>query len=900
MSASPAAVPLPVWRRNVVDPSALRISAQLQDRLDSGAPIELVGRFSGSDGPEARRLAVDDVFGAAKVLRQHSGIDLSASLPPRETLIHKLETARVHTSRTLEGKPFRNRYAVLDLRERGGLVVLLSNGSGHLLDEDGNQPFVVEAARMMRKYQAALYACKRFDRTAREDWGAAPIMIALRQLDAFICDEDGLGGLDFGRSVTSFVKGGGSRHQADHLPVQSRTGQKNRSGSEVIDGRVAYHIATAPPPGCGVVWLKGAGTTPTDRILYLDTPGGRPTASQVASGLPQVFNDRGEPVDQVANVRFILAKYGRQDWPTGRLVAELGQRRFSTEGMRAHNRNVSATIRTDGAGKSSLATVVGHLDDYERGELHVRVGAAEEPHVIKGFQPPDGRPWAAPEDFQRIREYLRRRDERLAKATRLTFSGLRVRLNGQPVHMLVGKRPRGSSTARSYRFVKQDGYPHQAVNAAPRVLLPPTAWAQSIVDGLAAVDGRALLPAELVDRDDGPDDGQARWRGELATIETQIAAAEAQLGILMGQVKEIHADGSRVLTGAMLGRVQDDYNEIAENQLPDLRHARDELVLRIEESEARRPPGADPSSVLSLVDSLRDPEDRRFRPLWLTCIRNVEFTSKPAPSPEMSGFLLTWTGALELATEDLASVLVPFSGSYDTRRRRGHPRTQDARSNVDRCLDAMRRGVPFHEIDVPHRAHLLPAVRSRLGGSADRNLPLLTCDDPFLVRVATECLLRAHEPDPQVAAELDVPVRLVERIRTVQSEGGRGWLLEGDAAEVALYVLAAEHAGSARAEEAVRLAGASLGQVYNVASRLRRDTRLWTTRRKLGYLLTPCRCGSLARAPMRLREVDGPVCLACRHDTAGIVWPADPYDAYRAHPSLWSGTRWQIEQPPHE
>ena len=890
MSALPTATPLPAWRRYLPSDEPSRLASPLASMFDAQRPALGLGRFSGSDGPEARRLAVDDLLGGTKVLASHSGLNFTAALPTKADLLHSLETAPVHTSHTFEGKPFRNRYAVLDLRERAGLVVLLSNGSGHLLDEEGNQPFVMEAARQMRRFNAALFVCKRFDRLAREDWGAAPMMIALRQLDAYLCDEEGLGDVDLARSLTSFVKGGGSRRQADDMPGQSRDGQMNRSGNEFLQGRVAYHISTTPPPGCGVVWMKGSGTTPTDRVLFLDTPACRPAGSQVASGLPQVFDSDGNPIDQVANIRFLLSKYGREDWPAGRLVGELARRGFSTEGMRSQNVDVTATIRTDGAGHSALSTVLGHLGDYERAELHVQVGGAEEPYVIAGFIPPDGRPWADPEDFRRIRRHLRERDERMDKRAQLTFSGLKARLDGTAVRLLVTQESRARSGAprpRRYRFVLEEDYPQHVRSAAPSLQLPPDIWAQSLVDGLMAVDGTVLLPAGWFDPEHGPDDGLGRLRGELESLGGEIAASTGRLDVLLERLEEVDHDGRPRLTGAMLARVQAEYNRLAEKTLPDLRQRHAELTLRAEELESRRPQGADASGVLWLVASLRDPTDVRFRPVWLASLRKVEFTSTSADGPDMVGRLLTWSGALELSTADQASVLVPFRGQHDTRRRRGQPEPTKVRSNLDRCLQALRAGVPFRQVDVPHRDQLLPLLRDRLGAPADRPLLLVSCDDRLLVRVTTETLLRPDEASADLAADLDVAPALIDRIRTVQREGGRGWLLDRDVVEVAMYVLASRTSEPVPAQAVADLADASLGQVYNVASRLRQETDLWTTRRKRGYVLASCDCGSTARAPIRLREVVGPVCLGCRKDLAGVVWPADRYDRYRAHAHLW-------------
>ena len=39
---------------------------------------------------------------------------------------------------------------------------------------------------------------------------------------------------------------------------------------------------------------------------------------------------------------------------------------------------------------------------------------------------------------------------------------------------------------------------------------------------------------------------------------------------------------------------------------------------------------------------------------------------------------------------------------------------------------------------------------------------------------------------------------------------------------------------------------------------------------------------------MRFREVSDVVCLGCRRDLAGMVWPEETYDRYRAHPDLWT------------
>lgn len=117
-------------------------------------------------------------------------------------------------------------------------------------------------------------------------------MIALRERNGYLFDEDGLGLLDETRGVLSFLKGGGARRAADTMPRQTRTGQRNLSDEEMVAGQARYHIAPQPPPGFGVAWLHGR-AIPEERIVYLDCDAARPHDSRVAYGLPAIYHDDG-------------------------------------------------------------------------------------------------------------------------------------------------------------------------------------------------------------------------------------------------------------------------------------------------------------------------------------------------------------------------------------------------------------------------------------------------------------------------------------------------------------------------------------------------------------------------------------------------------------------------------
>lgn len=161
MSTTAAVQPLPAWRRCVSDEGALRAPSDFVSRLDGGEPLGFGGRCSTSDGSEGRRAAVEDLYGAVEAFAFATGIDARPFLPGKSELQSKLKAARAHTSHTVDGRSFRNRYVEIDLRERAGVVFICSVGSGHLLDDQGEQPYVRYVAQAVRRLSAAVLCCSR-------------------------------------------------------------------------------------------------------------------------------------------------------------------------------------------------------------------------------------------------------------------------------------------------------------------------------------------------------------------------------------------------------------------------------------------------------------------------------------------------------------------------------------------------------------------------------------------------------------------------------------------------------------------------------------------------------------------------------------------------------------------
>lgn len=449
------------WRSCIPHAKALRIPNALAERLDAGEVILISGRYSTSAGEEAARMAVDDLLGAVEVARILTGIDFEPLLPPSATLAeHLLRRAAVRSERS-SGQHFENRFLVVD-RSRFGVVFLVGTGSGHHLDSGNDQPFIRQTAELLKLHGACAYICKRVDRSGRQDWGFRDLALALRGRRAYFGDQDGFGPFDEMRNLMLFMRGAEAAREADNLSKKSRWGQASRTGSEMVNGQVAYAHPSAPPPGFGVANLKMGAVSATARILYIDTESCRPPHHRVATGLSEVRDDEGRRVDQAENIQFVLSVYGRPDWTISRIRDEMVSRRFSTDNLRRHHNRADAAVDRSNA-KTVLKSVIDNLELYETGQLVRQLGEHHEPIVITGCFPPSGR-WASPDDFRRIRDHLNGQKEKAAKAVSLSFAGVGAVYGDTKVRMRTTTNGRWRKRP-AYKFVTGDrrsveGPPH--------------------------------------------------------------------------------------------------------------------------------------------------------------------------------------------------------------------------------------------------------------------------------------------------------------------------------------------------------------------------------------------------------------------------------------------------------
>ena len=283
---------------------------------------------------------------------------------------------------------------------------------------------------------------------------------------------------------------------------------------------------------------------------------------------------------------------------------------------------------------------------------------------------------------------------------------------------------------------------------------------------------------------------------------------------------------------------------------------------------------------MHLVESLRDPTDPSYRGSWFASIRDVEFTTRELREGDLNVKGLTWTGVLVLRGV-FDEVGITFSGEY------GHSRGLDERSTrsgrASRVLEELRQGVPFSQSSVPRASLARSEVAALLGIGLDHCV-LTDCDDARVLRTAVAVLAAPLLSDSDLATQLFEDPAFVRRIRKVHCDAStRGpWMQTSLRRSLsAFYRVGAKTSGMVTVLDVRALMPTiSIGQIYNLAMELRHSSPRWSTARKKGYVFAPCPCGSTDARMMTIPEPEGPVCMDCRSDDAGLKWPSDPYDKY--------------------
>lgn len=898
-------------------------STWLRESMESGRPLLAIGRNSGPSGRRACRAAADDLYNGLASLKKLAGLDASGVLPSQEELAEYLFTRGMRLeSQQRDGKVFRNHFALVDLREFG-LVLSISYGSGYKVDEDLDQPHDKWVARCVRDLPGPVagVAANRVDRLTRSEEGSGPALKELRHLHrtqgAWLGAQSRV--LDLGSDLTpveiAFHVSAASRDARDFRKKQT-DGKRHYTGEVMVDGKVPYGVGMPPPVGLMVY----ENFVTRRNVLAIDTPSNYPDPS-TATGVPAVVDENGVLVDQVENVRFLLANWGRDGCSLEELWRELSARRLSSQKFRSGkgaNAYYGGPMSPKLNGASLSDTVRGYLTFYRTGQLELKIGG--EAHVISNVFPPDGRGWASEDDFRRIDRFEERRKSfsRQVRKGALAFSGLRVELNRKPARLV---RREVQSQAVEW-FVRPD---ETSLSASRGAHVPDNVFTASIVDAITAADGEPLqrfvpglsgsgtaLGSLLGSREGGLglDDG-ASVRGDVpddhnAQLATTIESLERRERHLTGLLCAVGADGAPMLVEQAQARVVEQLNATA----VELAAARIELAelatLHAAQNVTSSIPGLLPSDLPCLLEALRDPHASDARAAVRRGIVEVSFTTEPVKRANLEGQWVRWHGWLVFDAGPqwgLGSELycLPFEGEWLTGA------VADVERRILATLARMRQGHGIRYLENSGLRGVRVELAADLGVSG--RFWHAACDDPAILRIGMAMdFPPAEGEDPALVPTLahvmsdpaiveafggeEALATLVERMRTLPET--HMWLFNRGrtAASVMADVISRELGNDVPALSTRQARSFRSGQWYTHLAR-------WDFTDLVRPRVTPCTfCSARLALPMRIAMVTGFLCAApqCRRDEAGVRWDHS-YDRYVPHPDLFIEAGLELELP---
>jgi hypothetical protein len=877
--------------------SSQRLPNDLTARLSSGSPLMLVGRSSADPSPQAYRSAVKNLESAVEHLG-HRGLDLTEHLPERSQLLRALQQAQPRTTADKEGRSIRSRFAVVDLRPASHTIVFLSAGTASRLDANRIQPFVRELARTVDRYEPVGVWGLRVDRWTRDAWALGPFVLSAREHGTWLGDSHrGWRQPESVESILLFFDATMAEETAKKLPEQTRNGMARETSPAMVDGRAWFGAGLPPPPGFGFARLRDEqGVSRGRGLIYLDDDAHRPASETLTEGGSKIYGPDGSPVDQVANVKWALSTLGRPGWSRTRVGQELVRRQFSHVGYRRQKGRLDAAVA---AGPKHLAAIcdviLDHLEVYFTGCWTVKLGVeGVEDLEIDNMFPADG-PWLTFADYKRLAELKHYRE--VTPHAKMTLAGLKVTHNGIPA-MLVSGGQSGHTwfgQGEYYRFgqLGRDEY-------ASRVIVPGSlpvshkAIAGSVLDALTDstdVDLAIVRPAEA---EPSADEVQLHEALEQLARE-QIELENHQRGLNL-RLSETH-QGQPVLSGQAARAVNDDYNTVSGN-LADVERRMAEAKRQLESIEASAADEADNLQLLLHVAAvLRDPQDRSLTHVIEAAVRELHFESETTTRLGRQLKTVRWRGVMVWGDGEFEAV-IPIQGEERTGK------ALVAEQRVDAFIASMGAGTPFDLADVPQRPLLKGEVAARLAAAAD--LPLccaystMRCDDPAILRVAMAAVYNQPDtPTDDLADQLSISPMLVDRIREVhrQPRGRVVWRWPSGFKRVATYVEAAMRAdGELGRHERTPEVGPVRRYLYMLEhSDYAADWRFTVEAAEL----LPCAwCGARTRTPMDIPEPVGAVCLECRRDRAGLIWPADPYDRYVGESQRWRSAGQPIREVP--
>lgn len=909
-SVAPSAINAPIW--------GPRPNADLQRLISGGRPLIVIGRNSTSSGRAGARDAAEDFWDVLNYLADVLGFDIRSSAPSIDELVEILMASpNKVTSYTRDGKKFLNRFALIDLSQHG-VIGSISAGSARKIDADLNQPHVSWVQRLLREIEPSPvgFIAKRFDRVSRALWQTGGILQELREIEA-LQGEVWAGDVETGRWPTNedadFLhasRGQAASREAVQFRAKTVRGVLNLSGTEMVDGRVPYALSGGVPPGLFTYRDRRA-----DRnMLCIDSPSMYPSPDEVEKYLPDVRDESGQLVDQAETVRWFIREFARPGVTARELFRGLLDRRYSTHTLRqfkdqgptAYYGGPSRPVEEYGgdAGYSWMRAILLNLDLYETGILERSFGPESEAEVAITNVFPAAGSWGDPEDFARIRAKLAANDRAAAARREWSWSGMPINVDGVSA-TLRGRRSQTEASDVSWVMHRtNDSSPALTRSNGRKVKMPPIpdgVLTAAILRAVVEADGKPLQRFITTQRVDDDTQGYKRQLQTVTgTLHDRRQALDRRYAMMM------ETDPDRAPRDGLLDRLRSEYYAL-EAEVATLEDEQAHLERRLSALGTEQSVGLPIAAITSVINGLRNPHTNELRQELRSAVHNLTATTRELRRAKLSGVEVVVQGDLVIDAE-AGPYSIPFLARYAT-----GPATE-ADERALRALKLMRNGhvARFVGSGQTHQSSVLVA---ELLGVPSTQFAISACHDPLLLKLGMAALyptaaqgedpadvptLDTLKQDPEMVAAFGDVAALANRIRRIYGTfRGVQWLtVSGGVYETQALIRATTGTNGPIADavegKAVRYMRTNLGNPKNAARQQR-----WTFMTRQWPALTPCRwCGHVGAALLRIREVDGYMCLnsACRRDRAGVRWPLH-FDQYISNLDMWVGADVDLHLP---
>lgn len=849
--------------------SCFKGPAKLRLSLEAGKPILLVARNSGPGGSNSRVLAADEAYKAAVGLLDMTGIDLLPFMPSKQRIKEELKEARTITTIGTDGKKFTNEYWVYHNTE-ANLILFVSTGSGKKLSDKLAQPFIEALTSTVLLHSPALLFSNRLDRIFRRMLTASNLLLALESVDAMLGDASGnIKEVDEMGAFFTLLQSMGSQKEAEAIPKKTRQGMTDRTESAMKNGQCLYGAPIIPPAGLTRIRLKNALGGIGAGLLVIDHWGSFPALLTINSGLTSRSLDKNAK-SNAELVQWALHNLGKPGFTVSNVGAYLASEGFSTAGLRKMRGIEAVYMPTTDPSRAFLPvrSILTNLDFYESGVMKIAFGIAGVPDIeIRNCFPASGK-WAEKEDFARLRNYISMRNG--GGPASLPLVGIQVNSN-QGAAKLAAATDEFSKFEPGYVVKKLKNNPDPGRLHFTNI--PHSVMANSIIEGLIEASKTTWIP-----RDSDLEEFNPELRAQIDESERKIEKFQEAAAGLLKQVSERDDSGDLVLGAEMRKGLSNMYDEITTDSLePEqsiLRELSTRLFMEMEKFSSKEE--TVPDDLLShLVASLKDGKDTTYNKWWKSAVVINSIDRVRVLRDGHSLYNLHWEGTICISS--LTRVFeIPFQGEFEY----GVATKVDQRTLE--VIAQMAEGKLFGDIEIPQMREIKSSVAHALGLRSG-TFNLSNTLDPRLLKIGTYIASNRGTSNKAIAATLNEPIGLIARVREsiTNTPFGSRWVKQPSLVRGKWYALALQNDGVVSKSILDQHGSYDWTQEKSTLRRYKNGKVDWQVIDEDSVQLQACPfCGSRKRAPSRIFEPVGLICMACRKDEIGIIWPSDPYDQW--------------------